>query len=623
MSTMSSRPMCNQDCPGCSNCLSVAPSSSGRRGSYTYYSRTETFFVSSGSPSEIGPTRRSSHGSGDMDDLQDRISNMSMDSPSKIKPRRRSTGASRVLEDIGEDSVVRCESPTQLLLPAPDAPRDGRSTISSSTHRSNRSRRSSRDIDPNDDDDMRTVITLKTIAPSDSVSNVGTRVSKATRRSSHPERDHGSSKVSTRTRDDDESTIRGHRPKDSSSRVSSSRHGDDRSRVASSVANSRTGAASELTSRVGSRAGISEIGSKASTRHRDQDACTMLSSRIQEVDDSVVSHRAPSMTPSRRGCSNDYVSDVTSRRGSQDNYAPSKCSRRGSREEYYAGSTASSHRTSCDKYAPSATSSRHTRDDRSFVTSHSRSSFASLIAVHHDFASRSTLVLALRVSPHDQDLFQQFQERHSRLVGHPLFVLTLLFEISLNENFPYVQKIRRELSAIEKATGQHGWLEIPAVEALAHDSELSRLGHAAEIHVSIFRRRLDFLECYLESIQKTLKDLEEPISRSSSLAVGLKNEHDQWLQNIAVQFKLRQADFTYYQRRVDNQITAIYGLLSQRDNMLGVSVAVESKKILEASKRDGSALKSLTVLATLFFPDTSIATLFTLPHFTRTPLWVY
>jgi hypothetical protein len=41
--------------------------------------------------------------------------------------------------------------------------------------------------------------------------------------------------------------------------------------------------------------------------------------------------------------------------------------------------------------------------------------------------------------------------------------------------------------------------------------------------------------------------------------------------------------------------------------MVGVSVAIESKKVSEASKRDGSVLKSLAVLTAVFFPATSIA----------------
>ena len=177
--------------------------------------------------------------------------------------------------------------------------------------------------------------------------------------------------------------------------------------------------------------------------------------------------------------------------------------------------------------------------------------------MHHDFASRSSVVLALRVNPHDQDRFNRFQDRQQRLIGHPLFVMTLLLGISLDSNFLYMHKIRRELGVIEKATGQHGWLEIPAIDALAHDSELSRLGHAAEIHVSIFRRRLDFLKHYLDSSQQTLNELDSLISSALGLPVGLKREYEQWLGNLAMQFRLRQVDLTYYQRRVDNQITAV------------------------------------------------------------------
>jgi hypothetical protein len=41
--------------------------------------------------------------------------------------------------------------------------------------------------------------------------------------------------------------------------------------------------------------------------------------------------------------------------------------------------------------------------------------------------------------------------------------------------------------------------------------------------------------------------------------------------------------------------------------MVGVSVALQSKQISEATQRDSSALKSLTVLAALFFPAAYVA----------------
>ncbi|GIC93151.1 uncharacterized protein Aud_009632 [Aspergillus udagawae] len=243
-------------------------------------------------------------------------------------------------------------------------------------------------------------------------------------------------------------------------------------------------------------------------------------------------------------------------------------------------------------------------------------SFASILAINHDFAKNSAVVLALRVSTYDQTLLQQALERHHDLIGHPLLVPTTLVEICLETNKWFSLKILRELSVVEKATGQHGWLQIPAADAPAHDSELSRLGHAVKQYISISRRRLDSIQCYLDMIMRSVRDLENHIPEGRA-------QYEQWIGNIELLLKFRQVDMTYSERRADNQITAIYGLISQRDNMVGVSVAIESKKVSEASKRDGSVLKSLAVLTAVFFPATSIATLFALPHFSDTPLWVY
>ncbi|KAL4814765.1 hypothetical protein BDW67DRAFT_176745 [Aspergillus spinulosporus] len=252
-------------------------------------------------------------------------------------------------------------------------------------------------------------------------------------------------------------------------------------------------------------------------------------------------------------------------------------------------------------------------------------SFASIIAIHHDFATSCTVALGLRVSPYDQALLQQGNEQHKELLGHALLVPTILIEISLLRNMLFMQKVRQELSAVEKATGQHGWLEIPATDAPAHDNELSRLGHTVKLHISLSYRRIDSIGVYLNLITQTLGDvcIGQSILETFVVTHCPRDQYVQWIGNLETALKFRLVDMKYNERRADNQITAIYNLLSQRDNMIGVSVAMESKKISEASKRDGSALKSLTVLTAIFFPATYIATLFSLPTFDHTPLWVY
>ncbi|KAJ0417936.1 hypothetical protein BJY00DRAFT_303066 [Aspergillus carlsbadensis] len=236
-------------------------------------------------------------------------------------------------------------------------------------------------------------------------------------------------------------------------------------------------------------------------------------------------------------------------------------------------------------------------------------SFASIISINHSMTSNTSTILALRVSPHDQRLLQQTLEQHRTLIGHALLIPTLLIALSLSSNMLFMQKIRHELSVVEKATGQHAWLQIPAADAPAHDSELSRLGHAAKIHVSLSYRRIEAISCFLELVRDSMRDFGGLIDAAfpKNRGPGPKDAYRQWVGDLEQLLKFR----------------LIYGLLAQRDNMVGVSVAIESKKISEASKRDGSALKSLTVLTGVFFPATYMATLFSLPTFTNTPFWIY
>jgi hypothetical protein len=177
-------------------------------------------------------------------------------------------------------------------------------------------------------------------------------------------------------------------------------------------------------------------------------------------------------------------------------------------------------------------------------------SFASVFAINHNFAKKITVVLALRVSTPDQSLIQQALERHHDLIGHPLLVPTTLVDICLETNKWFIQRILHELSVVEKATGQHGWLQIPAADASAHDSELSRLGHAVKQYISVSRRRVDSIQCYLDWVLRTVNDLEDHSYDDQA-------QYEQWIGNIELLLKFRQVDVAYSERRADNQITAV------------------------------------------------------------------
>ncbi|KAF4156659.1 hypothetical protein CNMCM6069_006557 [Aspergillus lentulus] len=184
-------------------------------------------------------------------------------------------------------------------------------------------------------------------------------------------------------------------------------------------------------------------------------------------------------------------------------------------------------------------------------------SFASIFAINHEFNSKTSLILGLRTSPGDQVIIRKAQESHKDMIGQPLFVPTVLLEASLAANLRYVEKIRRELGTIERATGYHGWLEIPGTEALTLNDELSKLAHTTKQQVSISLRRLSFLQCYLKSIQETRNQLGHTISRSFTQVARSINQYEQWLHNIVLLLAQRETDLAYYEQRAENQITVL------------------------------------------------------------------
>ncbi|CAO1601083.1 hypothetical protein XANCAGTX0491_004747 [Xanthoria calcicola] len=55
--------------------------------------------------------------------------------------------------------------------------------------------------------------------------------------------------------------------------------------------------------------------------------------------------------------------------------------------------------------------------------------------------------------------------------------------------------------------------------------------------------------------------------------------------------------------------------MQQEDSTLSRSVALDSKKLAEASTRDSSSMKAVAVLTMVFLPSTAVATIFSMGPF--------
>ncbi|KAI9838488.1 MAG: hypothetical protein M1838_004562 [Thelocarpon superellum] len=70
-----------------------------------------------------------------------------------------------------------------------------------------------------------------------------------------------------------------------------------------------------------------------------------------------------------------------------------------------------------------------------------------------------------------------------------------------------------------------------------------------------------------------------------------------------------------YDKRSGIALQAVSNLMMQKDNAINIEVAKDSKSIASASKRDGTAMKTIAIVTILFLPGTYISTLFAMPLF--------
>lgn len=75
----------------------------------------------------------------------------------------------------------------------------------------------------------------------------------------------------------------------------------------------------------------------------------------------------------------------------------------------------------------------------------------------------------------------------------------------------------------------------------------------------------------------------------------------------------------------------MYNILSQREARLNLEIAGEQRRIAHASKRDSTAMKTLSLLGALFLPGTYLASVFGMSFFNfeasaepvSVELWIY
>ncbi|TDZ24425.1 hypothetical protein Cob_v002872 [Colletotrichum orbiculare MAFF 240422] len=225
----------------------------------------------------------------------------------------------------------------------------------------------------------------------------------------------------------------------------------------------------------------------------------------------------------------------------------------------------------------------------------------------------------------------------ARQAGHPMLLPVIILSHDLSSNNDQKQRDARDwLRRLEHAVSMRNEIE-------DEEGYVSKDGY---LEVDAISR--DLVECHSQVLWKRPQAYQE-IVKELEKAMGLFKEG--WPQgkmegeldklhrsmNARLDFyRIKLKGIENYQattlERLHIQRSALYNLLSQRESKIQFQMAGEQRRLAHASKRDSTAMKTISVLGAVFLPGTFLASVFSMTFFDfasdadpviSKSLWVY
>ncbi|KIX05297.1 uncharacterized protein Z518_06169 [Rhinocladiella mackenziei CBS 650.93] len=148
-------------------------------------------------------------------------------------------------------------------------------------------------------------------------------------------------------------------------------------------------------------------------------------------------------------------------------------------------------------------------------------------------------------------------------------------------------------------------------------SWLARQGHHGEPD-----HRFDMLNVEIHHFRTSLYNAKESLSILTYLlnahksVLELYTDHTdastafQCIKDVLLTCEQHQAQTEYSDSIAESQSSMLFNMINQRDSRLNYSVAQSSRQIAAASRRDSSAMKTISILTLIFLPGTFVSAIF-------------
>ncbi|GJC95376.1 protein kinase [Colletotrichum higginsianum] len=225
----------------------------------------------------------------------------------------------------------------------------------------------------------------------------------------------------------------------------------------------------------------------------------------------------------------------------------------------------------------------------------------------------------------------------ARQVGHPMLLPIIILSHDLSSQNDQKQRdardwlrklehavsMRNEIEDEEGYVSKDGYLE---VDAISRD--------LVECHSQVLWKRPQAYLEIVKEIEAGLHKFKEKVP-ADHLTPDLDKLHRSMIARLDF-YRLKLKGIENYQattlERLHIQRSALYNLLSQRESKIQFQMAGEQRRLAHASKRDSTAMKTISLLGAVFLPGTFLASVFSMTFFDfgngadpviSKELWVY
>ncbi|KAI1435791.1 hypothetical protein GGR50DRAFT_654880 [Xylaria sp. CBS 124048] len=218
-------------------------------------------------------------------------------------------------------------------------------------------------------------------------------------------------------------------------------------------------------------------------------------------------------------------------------------------------------------------------------------------------------------------------------IEHPMLLPIIILSHDLSSHVDMQQRAARDwLRRLEHAITMRN--EIDETEEYTHLDVDQINRDLVECHSRVLWKRPQAYQEIVKEMKAAMNEFKNVMTedRNTRKLRGLHSSMGSRLDFYRVKLTGQEHYIYTTLERLNIQRQALYNIMAQKESRLNLEIAVQQRKLAHASKRDSTAMKTLSLLGAIFLPGTFLASVFSMTFFNfktgdnsevSQQLWIY